>query len=311
MTVGRGIRKQRVVHRRHEFLEFLATTTYRSRVPLNALWWSTSMISVKSPIPLACSVCDVESDVQMDHFLRTGRFACLCSERRRWAPEEARLLILKRIRQSRFEPRGFLNSSSAYAAKHVGAHTKLPLQCSDCGVSVCDTPISVFAKSLGSQCSCNNGKTENIVARFVQSTIADLCNDELEVNRGFFFPDCESQLGRKMPYDICLMNKRFGWVVLLIEVDGRQHFEEGSARMKASFAATQRNDLQKEKDAVYFGVPMLRVSQPSVWTESIPWRNFVSDAIVAAWRETLEVAVHCQPGESLYTTGRYVEQRAS
>ena len=115
-----------------------------------------------------------------------------------------------------------------------------------------------------------------------------------------------------MPFDILVYRKSSAESILLIEVDGRQHFE--SAYGSKGLQSVQENDLDKEQFAVQQGIPLLRLYQPSIYQESIgrggfDWKPYVKNMMIQAIEMKTTATVYRQPGEVAYRSGEYRDLR--
>ena len=108
--------------------------------------------------------------------------------------------------------------------------------------------------------------------------------------------------GGRMAYDLAL--KVESTILLIIEIDGRMHFDPLPA-----WEATKVNDVSKEIAAIEDGIPMLRLSQVDAWRKKFKWQVWLEKMIKLAVIKQLTVIVHRQPGCVSYTTGMYVERR--
>ena len=111
-----------------------------------------------------------------------------------------------------------------------------------------------------------------------------------------------------MPYDVAIC--RGETIILLIEVDGEQHFRAGRfGSSDAKFERTMMNDLQKEVDAVRLGIPLARMHQDDVWTGKFDWKPWLTKLISEAVGGSIEVGIHRQPNQLAYTSGEYALRR--
>lgn len=116
--------------------------------------------------------------------------------------------------------------------------------------------------------------------------------------------DCLSAAGARMPYDIAVVRNSDRKIMLIIEVDGLQHFVDGLL-LGTNFEATQRNDFQKEMNAVSKRIPMIRLYQRAVYRGKFDWRLYLKQMLAQAWSGGLPVKVYRHPGESVYQLGEY------
>lgn len=86
------------------------------------------------------------------------------------------------------------------------------------------------------------------------------------------FPWCVNpQTGKALPFDICVADK------FIIEIDGRQHFEQVSNWTPPE--ETQERDKLKEELAEDHGFKILRLSQQDVWEDSVDWKSQIKEFI--------------------------------
>ncbi|AMQ10977.1 restriction endonuclease [Brazilian marseillevirus] len=112
----------------------------------------------------------------------------------------------------------------------------------------------------GNGCPFCKNKTELKVLEFLQEEYG-----KKRVVHQFKAEWCRNpETGKFLPFDICIGD-------LIIEVDGRQHFEQ-VARWTTP-EETQRRDKFKEEMARNNGYRIIRLFQPDVWTDKIDWRQ--------------------------------------
>lgn len=309
---SKGIYKPRLRTQRLEFLEYAATTRFEPAIEMTQEWWKLNVKGWHNTVPLKCAVCNHEVCPKFDNFFREsspqrGAANCRCSKHGRWNSEVARVELLEMLSATRFVPHGFLLSSQAYAEQHVDARTVLPIQCKQCQHMPARCPLQHFVSFRSAECLCKN-KTQRLVHDWISSEFSRIEPGFARVSAEVHFKDVRSDNGKAMPYDIVVSHSKGRKVVLIIEVDGRQHFTPDMAGM-ADFVALQARDLAKEVTAIERGIPMIRLHQPTVWAGSFDWKSFLSPLLCKVHQGTLPLRVYRQPGEASYWKGRYRELR--
>ena len=321
MTKSRGIRRRHMKHRRREFLEFLATTRFveRGTEPLTKEWWIANAKNMHKNVPLVCSVCNHDVEPTFDDFFgwkKRGNARCRCSGHGTWATEVARQELLRMIHDGGFEPLGFLTSKEAYAAEGVTARTKLPIECKTCHVRPKRTSVDSFRTHRSAECNCL-WKMQRLVHEGVEQLIEGIAPGGMFVIGESWFKEEKSSKGGILPYDIVVCRRSDAKVLLLLEVDGKQHFVDEFALKpgtRSDLDQTLKNDLQKEINAMKKHIPMIRLFQMSVYCKSFArggfdWKPYLKRMLRQAWEETLPPKVYRQPGESLYRSGQYQAMR--
>lgn len=305
------IYKPRLRHRRIEFLEFLETTHFQPLEPITEEWWSSNVTTVHKTIPLQCVDCGYIVRPKVDNFFgntcQRGTARCRCSGKGKWDCEEGRRELLKHIEASGFVAHGFLTSSEEYAKKDVTAKTYIPIQCVQCGDCPKRCRLQHFMATGTAGCACK-WKTQQMVREWVETETERMAPGSMRVATESHFRDVRSPAGKAMPYDIVVFQIVDRRVLLIIEVDGRQHFDSAMAGIDL-FNALQRRDMLKEIDAVERNVPMVRLHQPSVWKGTFDWKPYITRMILQAWEKTLPLKVFRQPGEASYVSGSYASLR--
>jgi very-short-patch-repair endonuclease len=136
---------------------------------------------------------------------------------------------------------------------------EVALYCNDKFEFTCDACQHPFSTSLdnivkGKWCPTCKNKTEKLVLEFVQNLYS-----KKDVKRQFKHQKVRNI--RELPFDICILSHK-----IIIEVDGRQHFEDVS-----HFDSKAKNQCQRdcEKMRIIFeeGYSIIRIVQEDVWTE--------------------------------------------
>ncbi len=308
---SRAIYKPRLRHRRTEFLEFLEETRFQPLESVTEEWWSSNVTTVHKTIPLQCVDCGYTVRPKFDNFFgntyQRGTARCRCSGKGKWDCEEGRRELLDHIEASGFIAHGFLTSSEEYAQKTVNSRTYIPIQCVKCGDRPRNCRLQHFMTSGVVGCACK-WKTQQMVREWTETEIERVAPGSMRVITESHFRDVRSPAGRAMPYDIVVFQIVDKRVLLIIEVDGRQHFDSAMTGIDI-FNGLQRRDMLKEIDAVQRNVPMVRLHQPSVWKGTFDWKPYMAHMILRAWEQTLPLKVFRQPSEASYVSGSYASLR--
>lgn len=307
-----------MVHRRHEFLKFLDATRFRESAPMTESWWKANIKSVKSTIELVCQDCNHVVRPLIESFWLAGSAACRCSGHGRWDTEAARCELLAAISAAGFAPLGFLCTEAAYVAERVDARTKLPIECTTCKYRPRRSELSNFWSYRSAECHCR-WKTQRHVFEYIEGLVDEIDPDGIAVIGEYHIEGTKSEKGGNMPYDIAVGRCCDGKALLLVEVDGSQHFTAIPGHA-SEYATRTANDLRKEIDAVEGGVPLIRLHQTSVWdnisfgrpgrrAKGFDWRPYVRRLLVQACDGTLAPKVHRQPNQSVYRSGQYQSMR--
>ena len=117
---------------------------------------------------------------------------------------------------------------------------------------------------LGAWCSCLTNKTEAKLFDFLSS----IYNFHIEKQKRFEW--CKDKRG--LPFDFCIEEYK-----LLIELDGRQHFEQ--VKNWESPNETRERDIYKMDCANGEGYSIIRIFQKDVWKDKNNWKIKLQDAI--------------------------------
>lgn len=90
----------------------------------------------------------------------------------------------------------------------------------------------------------------------------------------------------QLSFDFCIKLKK-----IIIELDGRQHFEYVE-RFKNDYVANIKRDVYKMKCALEDGYTVIRIIQEDVWNDSYDWKKVLSDIISQAPYDTPRVFYH-------------------
>jgi hypothetical protein len=290
-----------IATRRVEFVEFLATTNLSTNDELDAGWWAADIRTGRSKIRVTCSVCLLEFDAAVAD-LFNGRSNCRCHGHGSWKSESARGQLLRIIDGAGFEPTGFLLSAVAYEARKVTSYTKLPIQCRKCGAYPEKSTVFSFTQSRSAGCHCNH-KIQTRVAEFVHSIVPVDCLVKEE-----YYTGVRSSKGRRMPYDFAVVTTT-GKLLLLIEIDGQQHFAPGWLQSKAEFRHRLEKDLAKEQHALSIGIPVVRLLAHTANRPTHDWKSWLRDIVLAACQGSLPIVVIRDPFTKQYDMNAYAAIR--
>jgi very-short-patch-repair endonuclease len=136
----------------------------------------------------------------------------------------------------------------------------------------CDVCTGEFSSQLynvkaGYWCPHCKNKTEGVIYKF-------LLQENPLWKRQANFNWCKNEkTDRHMPYDFCLESSK-----LLIELDGRQHFEQ--VAKWGTPEEIQRRDLIKNKKALEHGYTLIHLLQEDVWFNTYDWKATLKEHLV-------------------------------
>ena len=145
------------------------------------------------------------------------------------------------------------------------SNIKCKFDCKDCGRAFEMRPQSVVS---GNQwCPNCKHKTERKLYEY-------LISQNIQTIRQATFYWCKNeQTGKHLPFDFLIEDKR-----IIIEVDGRQHFEQVSNWQSPE--ETQSRDLLKMKLAQENGYTVIRIFQEDVLYDSYDWKTQLMNALI-------------------------------
>lgn len=141
----------------------------------------------------------------------------------------------------------------------------------------CDTCHIMFPIRLStinnsnSWCPICKNKTEKKVYEYLLETYKTRYTIEYQFKRDWLR---NPETNRFLPLDFALMGDN---LKLIIEIDGRQHFEQVSNWCSPEL--TQARDIWKETQARNNGFDVLRLNQEDVWNDRIQWKETIRLAI--------------------------------
>ena len=178
--------------------------------------------------------------------------------------------------------------------------------CRTCGVT-CKSMVINLVNGHLPNCECRCWRTEKIVLDYVRQRLPEDLYCESQATIG-----CVSDAGYQLRFDIGVKSVADDEIVMLIEVDGDQHFQPYALERRASaFERQLENDLQKEQHCLANGFHLLRMHQPAVLLKkSFDWRKLIDQKIAIARRSGLPGGVDRHPVQSaVYTSGPYASLR--
>jgi len=266
---------------------------------LDADAWRKLAPGAHDIIDLLCTKCGTRPECcSISNFVRSRGALCWCSESRPYNGEDGRLRVLAMAEQSQMQPSGWMLCPDEWTHRNVMADTKLLLKCKLCNVTTESTTLAHFVRNPTTGCMCK-WKTQTMVLNWMAS--------KWTICREYLFDAVKSRWGGNLPYDCAVMKN--GCVKLLLEIDGRQHFEEGRLGLTgARFDRKLVNDLDKEVRAIENGIPLVRMYQEDVWENRFDWKATIEAFVHAALCGELPIEVHRQPHQ-LYRSGEYARVR--
>lgn len=137
---------------------------------------------------------------------------------------------------------------------------KYKFLCPHCHTIYCSSPNKI---SQGVWCSCTKNKTESKVLSWLRNTYP-------EYN---IVPQFKLDKYPNRRYDTCISN-----TMTIIEIDGRQHFEQVSTWEDPQ--SRTRDDCIKMYRALKAGYSILRLLQEDIWYDRIHWQSILRDNII-------------------------------
>jgi len=135
------------------------------------------------------------------------------------------------------------------------SHTKYIFDCHDCGYEFLISPHSV--NGGGGWCSKCVNKTEKKLFEYLKNNYENVMHQ---------FKQSWCKKKNQLPFDFCLGN-----LSIIIELDGRQHFEQVSNWDCP--VETQKTDRFKERCANENGYSVIRLIQKDVWNDTFDWKK--------------------------------------
>lgn len=262
--------------------------------------WKRIVKNQKTKVPVRCTVCNYETLVTLDNFHTRRSAKCFCTGAVPWCTQAGHAQLLLLIQDSRFEALPEMLSFSYWAATPKNHHSYLPIRCKDCKVVADTCEINSFVQHRTARCGCL-WKTQRLVFEHIAHVCIDMYGDNVTVRREVVI----SKSKWPLRFDVAIFNN--GKLVLLVEIDGGQHFRH-STGFPVDLYEIQQRDLKKELDAVKKGIPLLRLYQEDVWNEKFDWKSFTTRFVTRAVDGVLLPEVYRQQTK-VYHTGEYAKLR--
>ena len=252
-------------------------------------------------MPVRCIECGDDADIRISKFLYDGKLpTCFCTGKTKAGSSIGKRRLDALVEESRFEwydqTKRFKNVSDE--------RSRLDLVCQVCDVRVAPTVSKMYAKKVG--CGCLNSSelrvfdaVKLLVEPFSGVTVVLKHRDDRLKGEG----------GGPLEFDIvALQNTR---IVLIIEVDGGHHFDPdysyGTGDSRPRHTIT--HDLKKEMFAIEHGIPMLRLEQRTVESDSLSWESWLHDHVRGALTKQIPLNVYRMSSGSQYSSGLYEATR--
>lgn len=150
------------------------------------------------------------------------------------------------------------------------SHKKLGFLCEKCNLTF-QARISDVTYSQR-WCPYCKKKTEGKVLQMLQQYIKFI-----KPNKSFLW--CRNnETNRPLPFDIFIIHPLTGHNII-IEIDGKQHFEEVSFFKKHNVEMRQNRDKYKMHQAVKRGYKFIRILQEPIWKDQVDWETILLEAI--------------------------------
>nr|WRK65237.1 restriction endonuclease [Marseillevirus futianmevirus] len=123
---------------------------------------------------------------------------------------------------------------------------------------------ALYSVSSGHWCPLCKNKTEAKLFNFLQEQFKDPIHQ-------FKVSWCRNpETNREFPFDFCVSKT-------IIELDGRQHYEQVSNWKSPEL--NQKSDRYKEEQAIKNGYSVLRILQDDIWNDKIDWKKLLLENV--------------------------------
>lgn len=273
---------------------------YELICPSTASDWLAASPNNKTAVRVRCLKCAFETSVIVRNFHRRRAARCFCTGAVPWMLPEAHAHFLRIVATTAFEPMPELLDFAQWKRMRITNHSKVRLQCRNCGVVSENVEVNAFVNHYRSaSCACRS-KTQRTVFNFLSAAVPP----GVQVLNEYKVAHWEES-GRPMNVDIALVAN--GVAVLGIEVDGGQHFRKRTG-FRCDFEGVQRRDFEKEVTCVNAGLPLVRVVQEDVHGSKFDWNAMLIDFATKAVEQRLACQVYRQKSH-LYSEGSYASLR--
>ena len=259
--------------------------------------WCHTVSGNASKVPICCSICGFDTSVTIRNFHSRKSAGCFCNGKALWNTKQAHERLMRAISETRFEPSSELLSFQWWKSQNPNFQTHLPLKCTLCGVLTPACQAMSFMRDRTAWCLCRHRSRCDVFCYLNEICLARQLILCLEYTVG--------TKTRSLKVDLAVL--RDTRPILLVEVDGDQHFRSNT-QFRSAFEQTVSNDLVKEQLAATRGLPLARVYQKTIESATFDWKSFLEELVTKAIADTLETRVYCQP-HLVYTSGVYAGVR--
>ena len=208
-----------------------------------------------------CSTCKHEYHTTPNHYYNRGGSCLYCDNKELCDIDSCKLCFDKSF--ASHEKVKYWSEKNEFNPRMMfkGSNTKCLFNCNKCK---CEFSSALFNVLTGYWCPFCKNKTEGKVFEFLQEHYEE-CKTQLR------FEWCRySKTNNIMPFDFGIQDTK-----LLIELDGRQHFQQISNW--ESPEVVQAKDIEKICFAIKNGYSIIHIYQDEVWNDKYDWKTILKE----------------------------------
>lgn len=209
-----------------------------------------------------CNECKHEISKNLNNIISSNSWCCFCSNNK-FCNNKKCIICYEKSFANHYRSIYWSDKNKKNPRDYfIGSAKKCFFNCNTCN-NVFHMKLNNFVKGHG--CNLCKNKTEKIFYKWLK-------NKEYNFIHQYKKDWCISEHNKKLPFDFCLIDYK-----LIIEIDGKQHFEQVSNWTCPN--ETQKRDHFKMKKANENGFSVIRIFQEEIYFNKNEWEKKVLNAI--------------------------------
>ncbi len=230
----------------------------------NSLKAGEVFLQSNKKVKFNCPDCEHEYETTPNHYYNRGKSCSFCDNKQLCSNDGCQVCFNKSF--ASHERANCWSSKNTISARSLfkGSNTKCKFNCDKCK---CEFESALYNVLTGYWCPFCKNKTEGKLLEFLTSHYSN-CKAQLRFNWCRF-----SKTNNIMPFDFLIGGDH----KLLIELDGRQHFQQISNW--DSPEEVQLKDVEKIHKAIAEGYSIIHIYQDEVWNDKYDWKALLKKHI--------------------------------
>lgn len=236
-------------------------------------------LTMNSPkIWFTCEDCKHDFEASLGNVVANSRWCPYCANQKLCLNKECYECLQKSFASHPRFKQWHATKNSDADARQLFRNKNKPKYWFTCETCDKNFELSLKSVSFGRWCVFCRNKTETLVRDFCKKWATDQ-EGVTVLDKATAFEWCKKK--QKLPFDIVLTNQEKPF--LIVEVDGRQHFESGKmfGCSTSNCHNLQRdNDIYKMVSSFKQGIPVIRIAQEDVWADKwVGWKEALLKAL--------------------------------